>query len=278
MKALTIAVYADDYLLLLEFISSIEKELPTATLKVYGSEDLLSSMPPESMDYFAEDIDTLANSDILMLLAKLPDESASLLDKYEGTALSIVDDYDNSDVIYIRDPLLALLDEIVEANDGCRIILGLPLAIYGRPGIDALMQETRAIYTFDTIEGEDALLPMPVAFNIHFYQNLPAVSEKKAKWEKQLAELRKKAVVSLRVNPVSTVYIVDIFSDDSLELPESETQEFYEPQEAFSLEDVNNDHRIAQLASDDGRLNSFIGDYFHMFTRNLISAVKSAAS
>jgi hypothetical protein len=131
------------------------------------------------------------------------------------------------------------------------------------------MQETRAVYSFDSVD--EALLPMSIAFNIHFYkQELP-----EGKWAAELTDLRKKAVVSLRINPVSTVFVVDIFSDDDLTLPD--TYEFYTPSEEFSLEDVNQDHRIVLLPSPDGRLHTLVGDYLRVCTKNTLSAIKQAA-
>lgn len=252
-----ISVYAAEYLSMLEFMTSAEKELPEVKLFIYGESELMESLPAEAMDYFAGSFDELLSNKILVLLSPLEDES--LIANYTGTVIDAV-----------SDPLFKLLYSIVSINEESHLTLGLPLAVYGKDGVDSLMRETRSIYTFD--EDVDSVLPMRIAFNMHFYKEaLPG-----GIWENEIAELKKYTSLNLRINPTSTVFVADIYCSEEIELPEDTG--FFTPETDFSFEDINSSPRIALIRSPDDKMLTLAGDYLHMKTAELIEAVKRTLS
>ena len=265
----TVGIYSSDYLLLLELTYLLENEMPDVRVELFGSKEFLDGLPAETLEQISEDPSGLLATDVAVILSPLPG-LADFPAKYDGTILDMsgAGGYSYDDTILLTDPLFALLTEIAAINSDIAITAGLPVAVYGRAGVDQLMQETRSIYSFENYE--DGALPMRLAFNIHFYpEKLPG-----GILADSVENLRKYAPVSLRINPVSTAFIVDIAGCRPLELPEN--LETFTPGEDFSLEDITSGSAIALLTASDGRLATLIGDYLHLKTATLLRAVKAA--
>lgn len=268
MSKYSIGIYSDDYLLLLELISLLERELPEAQIKIFGGEALMSGLPSEVMEYISSDSQGLMECDLAVILSKLDNEK-EFYGKYDGSVVDLSGSaakYD--DRISLNDPLISLLSAIARMNSDLNIVLDLPVAVYGKAGVDMLMQETRSVYAFDT--DVDSVLDMRIAFNRHFYPgDLPLNILKH-----ELDGLRKLASLSVRISPVSTVFTADIYSPSTVILPDD--IDFYVPDGDFSLEDVSMGAEQRLVLIRRGNMCTIMGDYLHLKVDVILTAVKTA--
>ncbi len=264
-----VGIYSDDYLLLLEFTYLLENELPDTEVKLFGKAEFLEGLPSETLEQISGDINGLLETDVAVILGKLP-KTDIFPQKYDGTIIDLSDgnDYVYSDTIMLADPLFALLTEIAKPNENLVMNISMPAAVYGRAGVDQLMQETRSVYSFENYD--DSTLPMRMAFNIHFYADL--LPHKALEGSVEL--LRKYCDVNLRLNPVSTAFVVDITSPQAIPLPGG--MNFFAPEGDFSLDDITSGGRIAAITTAGGRSHTLVGDYLHLKTATLLRAVKAA--
>jgi hypothetical protein len=262
----TIGVYAEDYLLLLELLVKLNEALPIAEVKVCGGEELVQSLPAEVAEQIAQDPNELKGTDLVILLGRLPDE---FFKDYDGQVIALSGfEPKCDDLMVLKDPLTEYLYLLAERNKAMAMNIGLPMAIYGKAGVDMLMQETRSVYSFE--QYDDSVLPMRIAFNMHFYANdLPA-----GVLSDDLAALRRLANVNVRINPISTVFVVDLFAPAAIKFPEG--LEFVAIDNDFSLEEVTRDAVVARIASNDGRAVTLTGDYLHLRTFQILNAIKEA--
>lgn len=262
----TIGVYSEEYLLLLELLLKLNSELPMAEVKTCAGAELIESLPVEVAEQISQDPNELKDCDVIILLGKLPDE---FFEDFDGTVIALQGFEPNfEDTITLQDPMMEYLYRLAERNRGLAINIGLPMAIYGKAGVDMLMQETRSIYSFE--QYDDSILPMRIAFNMHFYKNnLPGNV-----LQRDVEALRKLATVNTRINPISTVFVVDIFAPTKVTFPTG--IEFTDVEQDFSLEDITQNHIAARITN--GNFYTIAGDYLHIRTFQILQAIKEALS
>ena len=64
------AIFINDYLLLLDFISKIEEEFPLLEYTVFGDKEFASSLEDSAEGYVETDLSLLKDAELLIMLAK----------------------------------------------------------------------------------------------------------------------------------------------------------------------------------------------------------------
>lgn len=258
-----IGICADDYLILLEILTKIDRDLPIAEAIIYMPKELAESLPVEMMEQTTSDVFNLLDTDVVLILSEMP-EGAEFFKDYDGKVINLTNKRYIDKEKKITDPLMGLLYHIALENPGACFNINYPLGIYGKQGVDVLMQETRAVFSFEDVE---SFLNMRMAFNTHFYKTeLPEDI-----FNTELIRLKNIAgEISIRINPLSTVYIVDIFSQNNVKLPDATNIVEHD----FSAADVTSDEKI--YATSGKRMRTITGDYLHLKTSVIMEALKDA--
>jgi hypothetical protein len=215
------------------------------------------------------DLTAIKDMDIAALLGKIPN-FGGFVSGFKGVLL----DYNMLNVCAyskyynIKDALFCLLDETLALNGPMAAVLALPTAFFGKAGVESMMKETRSIFSFEDYE---SIFDRRVSFNVNFFRrNLP-----NAQFSSEIEELRALGLnLSVRLNSVSTAFVLDLFPKEPLKLPEN----FYyrEAEGDISLEEITESDEAALLIHEDDEnpFYTIIGDYIHINTYAILKHIK----
>ncbi len=260
-----IAVYVNDYMTLLELASKIDAGYPQVELMVFGSQKLSSEFKDKSLEYELTDISKLREADVLIMLAK-PEENAEEYARFDGTVVDAIGYTfaDDAEVIKAANPILEIFENIDRAPAALTATVWLPVCIFGQAGVEDLMSQTKDIFTFQS--SENTVIEDRIAFNVHFepeYINQASVSD-------TFIALRKQGLdVSVRLLPLSTVFMVDVFSDDDFELHDIDN--YVTPNGYYNAESLP-DGKLMATKRRNGY--SFTGDYLRVYVDNILKQLE----
>ena len=219
------AIFINDYLLLLDFISKIEEEFPLLEYTVFGDKEFASSLEDSAEGYVETDLSLLKDAELLIMLAK-PMQDEKVIKNFDGTIIDITgyDFAQDAEIFKVYEPVRKILRNIAVPVSDVSVVLSLPVCIYGRQGVEDLMQQTRSIFTFD--ETKSLVFHNRIDFNKHF--NPVTAGLQVGKTVDDFASSG--GDISIRISPLSTVFEMDVFAKDMFGL---KNDEGYFPTESF---------------------------------------------
>ena len=113
-------------------------------------------------------VSLLKDAELLIMLAK-PLNDDGIFKNFDGTIIDITG-YEFSkeaEVFQIYEPVRKILRNIAVPIADVSVVLSLPVCIYGKHGVEDLMQQTRSIFTFDEAERD---VKKQKFVKIHFWQ------------------------------------------------------------------------------------------------------------
>ncbi len=82
------AIFINDYLLLLDFLSKIEEEFPLLEYTVFGDKKFAESLEDSAEGYVETDLSLLEDAELLIMLAK-PMHDEKVIKNFDGTIIDI---------------------------------------------------------------------------------------------------------------------------------------------------------------------------------------------
>ena len=259
------AIFINDYLLLLDFISKIEEEFPLLEYTVFGDKEFASSLEDSAEGYVETDLSLLKDAELLIMLAK-PMQDEKVIKNFDGTIIDITgyDFAQDAEIFKVYEPVRKILRNIAVPVSDVSVVLSLPVCIYGRQGVEDLMQQTRSIFTFD--ETKSLVFHNRIDFNKHF--NPVTAGLQVGKTVDDFASSG--GDISIRISPLSTVFEMDVFATDMFGL---KNDEGYFPTESFfTASDVSERSDITVIPRKNGL--TFVGDYVRVLIEDIIKQMK----
>lgn len=257
-----IAIYTTDYLLLLELSSVIETEFPDAQVTVFGDDALEESVDGSDDGYVLKDFARIHESDVLIILSD-PKPIHSEAVKFEGTIIDATGGVfpPQSEVFQADEPIRGVLKNIAVPVSDVSAVVQLPVCVFGKDGVEDLMRQTKEIFSFE--ETDNLFFENRIAFNVHFNpENLSGFTVGKS--IDAFAEAG--GDINVRIGPLSTVFILDVYAKDSFVLKNDDGYKIIDG--FFTLSDVSEVYDIFVIIRRNGY--TFIGDYIRILVRNVV--------
>jgi aspartate-semialdehyde dehydrogenase len=267
MNSISVAVFANDPLLLSELLGRLEEEFPLLNINIYSSEDFLPAIAAEKPSYEVKSISSLQDEEIAVVLSD-PGQYADAIRKLGASVIDCTgifrDTYD--DVYLVEEPVEYLISHFKGDRQSIRGSLYLPAALFGKNGIDDLLSQTRNLFSFG--RDKSKVFEERIAFNV-----LLGGDEEGnilSGYKKRLEESAGMPL-NFRIIPVSTVFLADFFIGDNVSLDENRM--FYE-YKAAGLEEAMENNGIGVMRNTSGGMISFTGDYIKVLTGQIALHLK----
>lgn len=259
------AIFINDYLLLLDFLSKIEEEYPLLEYTIFGDKEFAASLENSAEGYVETNILLLQDYELLIMFAK-PLHDDEVIKKFDGTVIDITGYKFSSEaeVFNIYEPVRKILQNIAVPIEYTSVVLSLPVCIYGRHGVEDLMRQTRSIFTFD--EADSLIFHDRIAFNKHFnpvIASLP-VGETIDEFVASGGD------ISIRISPLSTVFEMDVFAKDVFGLKDDDG--YFPTNSFFTASDVSERNDIMVVSHRNGL--TFVGDYVRVLINDILKKLK----
>lgn len=260
------AIFVDDYLLLLDLLSKIEEEFPLLEYTIFGDESFAQSLENTAEGYIETDLSLIKDAELLIMLAKPLKDDENIIRNFDGSIIDITD-YEfsiDAEVFKVIEPVRKILRNIAVPITDTTVTVSLPVCIYGKHGVEDLMQQTRSIFTFD--ENENMVFHNRIAFNKHFNPVTAGLMVGKTVDDYASAG----GDVSVRISPLSTVFEIDIFAKDVFSLKDDEG--YFPIESFFTASDISERSDIAVIP----RRNSytFVGDYVRVLIEDVMKKLR----
>lgn len=260
-----VAIYVDDYLLLLELISRIDSDIPTLEYTIYGDKRFEEELSDTAEGYVVTDLTGIKDAEILIMLAK-PSKDEDIIKNFDGTVIDL-SGYEYSpdtEVMKVYEPVRKILRNIAVPVSDTSVIVTLPVCVYGKNGVEDLMKQTRDIFTFEN--NDSSVFSHRIAFNKHF--NPVTAGLLVGKTVDDFAESG--GDISVRLAPLSTVFVVDVFARDMFGLKDDDG--YFATEGFFTASDIAERNDIAVLARRNGL--TFTGDYVRVLIEEVMKKLK----
>ncbi|WP_022849855.1 hypothetical protein [Limisalsivibrio acetivorans] len=268
MTDFSVAVFANDSLLLGEVLDKLEDEFPLFRYTVYSMPEYLPLIASDRPEISAKSIDELSDEDIMVVLSD-PGSAKKTIAKLDA---SIVDftgifDGDDDDVYIIREPLQYVAYHVKGDRRSAFMSVSLPAAAFGKNGIDDLLSQTRELFSFT--QHKSKVFDERLAFNV-------IVDPGQGKgllsgYVKSMSE-RTGMYVDARILPVSTIFMADLVTVG---------ESYFEPGEDFyqfkgeSIAEAAESEGIGMIKTAEGKV-TLIGDYIKVVAVQAAAGVKEA--
>lgn len=254
------AIYSRDYLLLLEFMESIDNNFQNIEVTVFCPQSMEDEFSGSFDGFVNTDLSKIAENDILVLLSELDD--TSIIDNFDGSIIDITNSNFSSDaeVFKVDEPIRKILKNIAVPVEDTSVVLQLPACIFGKDGVEDLMVQAKDIFTFSN--SENKILNNRLAFNIHF-KPYNLVGLPVGKTVDDFAEAN--GDISIRLIPLSTVFTIDVFAKDFFDLKDDDG--YVEPSNFFMASDLSECSEIFVEKRRNGF--TFSGDYIRILVKSL---------
>ena len=259
------AIFINDYLLLIDFLAKVEDEFPLLEYTIFGDKEFAASLEDTAEGYVETDLSLLKDAELLIMLAK-PLNDDGVFKNFDGTIIDITG-YEFSkeaEVFQIYKPVRKILRNIAVTINDVSVVLSLPVCIYGKHGVEDLMQQTRSIFTFD--EAENLIFQERIAFNKHFNPVTAGLPVGKTIDDFAAAG----GDISVRISPLSTVFEMDVFAKDIFGLKDDEG--YFPTESFFTASDVSERSDITVIPRRNGL--TFVGDYVRVLIEDILKKMK----
>lgn len=259
------AIFVNDYLLLLDFLAKIEEEFHLLDYTIFGDKEFATSLDESAEGYIETDLSLIKEAELLIMLAQ-PLQDESDIKNFDGTVINAVDYNFNasSEVFKVDEPIRKILKNIAVPIKDASIVLSLPVCIYGKSGVEDLMQQTRSVFTFN--DTYNLIFNDRIAFNKHFNPIISSLPVGRTVDDFFVSG----GSISVRISPLSTVFEMDIFAKGIVSLKNDNGYSFLEG--FFTASDVSESSEIVVMLLKNGL--TFVGDYMRVFIKDIIEKMK----
>lgn len=264
MRQYSAAVYANENLLLTEVLEKIESELPLLGVSVYGNSLAHTTFTTATNEYDVHPAGMIGDSDILIVLSD-PTDDIEAIREFDGDIVDFTGTFGGDEVYSIEEPIACIINAMMVKPDETEAVATVPAAVFGKNGIDDMINQTRELFSFTTPETK--VFDERLAFNMFFSD----------KSEGLLAGYRQKVAadtgidVDIRMAPVSTGFVLDVYFKKDVNKEFSNITDIvgFVP----SLADAVNTGRPIVLSQSRNRV-SIAGDYLNVITGQIVEALK----
>jgi len=205
-----IGVYAKDMLLLTELLDLLDEKMPLAQVSVYSGKDY---MPDAGSGRTVEikDMKGIMDEDVFVILSDAS-EDIEEIKKFDSDIVDCTGIFEGvlEDVNIVSEPVKNIISSVSNiSGNNIEVSAFLPVAIFGKNGIEDLLSQTRSVFSFQN--KENRVISGNIAFNILF-----AESEGRGVLGSYAANLEQETgvAVDVRLAPLSTVFMLDIYGAD----------------------------------------------------------------
>ncbi|PLX71207.1 MAG: hypothetical protein C0602_02160 [Denitrovibrio sp.] len=265
MRQYSAAIYANENLLLAELLERLEGDMPMLGISVYGSSLAGTTIATGTDEYEIKPVGKL-DEEILVILSD-PQAEIEVLKEFDGSVIDFTGTFaDILDEVYIiEEPVAHIINSLQSDKNDMEAVVVLPAAVFGKSGIDDLLNQTRELFAFTNAETK--LFENRLAFNMFFSdldQGILAGYRQKLKQDTEVD-------VDVRMIPVSTGFVLDVYfkKDVNSNLTFSYTSD----RNCETLSDITGQTGIMLVSKTQNRL-TFSGDYIHTIVRQITDALK----
>jgi len=266
MRQYTAAIYANENLLLTEVLERIESDLPTMGLTLYGNSLAGSDISTGTGEYTVNKADEISDEEILIILSD-PQTDVEAIKKFDGTVIDFTGSFEGlmEEVYTIYDPIAYIIKHLDTDQSEIEAVATVPAAIFGKSGIDDLLNQTRELFAFSNAENK--VFDKRLAFNLFFSD----LNQGLLSGYRQQLKQDTGVDVDVRMIAVSTGFILDVYFKKDVN---SNFTFANSPDKPFeTLAELLNSDGITILSQTEGRV-SFAGDYIYTIVRQISDALK----
>lgn len=222
-----IGVFANDMLLTIDLMVSLQQKLSDDyVLQLFSKNSSPTGFSESLSEYFIDDLDLITNAEYLILL-NYDDAMQKILDKddYEQVIIDATGLYkknkkaDHNEFIQTISPveLITMFFDNVE-----HLSIGLPVSVLGKPAVDDLFGQTRAIYTMRPSDSE--FFEHSIAFG---FEASPDRNDSDA--YKPIKDVKDRLVKlgfepTIKLLPVTVPFYVDLFGKNLMQTTPANTK------------------------------------------------------
>lgn len=254
-----VGIFANESLLLNEVISAVEGQFPDFSVKVYTEKDNMVSLHAEVPSAQIYELSNFGEEDVLLALPG----TKSMLEyakDFDGSILDATGFYeDEEDIFKIVNPVEYVLSAISEDIGDLKGVCSLPVAIFGKDGVDDLINQTRHVLAFSDYKTK--IIDFDICFNV--------VTEGNSLFDNYLSDIRDtiRENFIFRLLPVSTGLILDIWGNTGNVAEE----DLYE--NAGNLTGTVANEGLVFKKNDNGMVTVY-GDYLYIYTKQILDELK----
>lgn len=265
MRQYSAAVYANENLLLTELLEKLERDMPMLGFSLYGGSLAGTTITTSGDEYPINPVGKL-DEEILIVLSD-PQADIEVLKTFDGSVIDFTGTFKDilDEVFVIEEPLAHVINSLETEKSELDAVVSLPAAVFGKSGIDDLLNQTRELFAFTNTETK--VFENRLAFNMFFSD----LDQGFLSGYRQKLKQDTKVDADVRMIPVSTGFVLDVYfkKDVNSNLTFSYTSDRnYE-----TLSDIIGQTGIVLLSRTDRRL-TFSGDYIHTIVRQITDALK----
>ncbi|MGE4317783.1 MAG: hypothetical protein AB7E96_02660 [Deferribacterales bacterium] len=264
MRHYSAAVYANENLLLTEVLDKLENEFPMMGIKVFGNSLAHTALTTATNEYDVLPAGMVGEEEILLVLSD-PKDDLEVLKDFDGDIVDFTGTFTSDEVYRIEEPLAYLINAMKTRPEEMDAVAYVPAAVFGKNGIDDMINQTRELFTFTN--NENKVFDERLAFNMFFSDREEGI----------LAGMRKKLEAEtgvdadLRLGAVSTGFVLDVYfkKDVNKEFGNITDMVGFIP----TMADICSKPRPVLLSRTKNRV-SIAGDYISLICSQIMDAFK----
>lgn len=204
MPQYSVAVYANENLLLSEVLEKLENDFPLLSVRVFGNSLAHTNLITATNEYDVLPAGMIKDEEMLILLSD-PKDDMELLKKFDGDVIDFTGTFVGEDVYKIEEPVAYLINAMQSRPEDMDAVVYLPAAVFGKNGIDDMINQTRELFAFSNVDTK--VFEERLAFNMffsHAEQGILAGYLQKLKADTGVD-------ADARLGAVSTGFVLDVY-------------------------------------------------------------------
>ncbi|HCW93061.1 MAG TPA: hypothetical protein DHM44_05210 [Flexistipes sinusarabici] len=254
-----VGIFAGESLMLNEVITGIEGQMPEVSINVYADEEKVPVLQSEVPSAQIDELNKFGDEDVLLVLPG-GDSLAGNAGDFDGSVIDAAGYYsEDADICKVLNPVEYILNSVCDDIDEIKGVCSLPAAIFGKDGVDDLINQTRHLLAFSDYNSK--VIDFNLGFNV--------ATEGNPLFDKYLTnikdEVRKNFI--FRLLPVSTGLILDICGNTE----DVAGEDLYG--KTGNLTDIIANEGLVFRKENNGMVTVY-GDYLHIFTKQILDELK----
>jgi len=252
-------IFAGESLLLNEVITAIEGQMPDINVNVYAEKDKMHVLQSEVSSVQINDLGHFGEEDVLLILPG-GESIANYADDFDGSIIDAAGCYaGNEEICKVLNPVEYILYSVCDDIDDIKGVCSLPVAVFGKDGVDDLINQTRHLLAFSDYNTK--VIDFNMGFNV--------VTEGNPLFDKYLTDIRDEIRKNFifRLLPVSTGLILDIYGNTGNVAGE----DLYG--KTGNLTDIIANEGLVFRKETNGMVTVY-GDYMHIYTKQILDELK----
>ncbi len=254
-----VGIFAGESLLLNEVITAIQGQMPEVSVNVYAEEEKMPVLQSEVPSAQIDKLSHFGDEDVLLVLPG-GEGLADYAGGFDGSIIDAAGCYsEDGEICNVFNPVEYILYSVCDNIDDIRGVCNLPAAVFGKDGVDDLINQTRHLLAFSDYNTK--VIDFNLGFNV--------ITEGNPLFDKYLTnikdEIRKNFI--FRLLPVSTGLILDIYGNTENVAGE----DLYG--KTGNLTDIIANEGLVFRKENNGMVTVY-GDYLHIFTKQILDELK----